>query len=296
MKRILSVILIITAFSCLRLDSLVFLGDTSIHSYLFDNYPGEVEIQIPDSYNIPDSLIKIVTFESRMKNENSAVKLYGVYIGHFSKIQTDTVILYCHGQKDHMDYYWTRAKLLANTGGKNRFGIFMFDYRGYGLSEGIASEDAMYADVKGALDWLADQGCNHIVLYGFSLGSAPATYSAAFYKNAYPIEKLILESPFASADFLSQKSTFILTSASYMTDLKLSNAEWIKQVNVPFLWFHGEDDDYISIENGEIIFNNYQGPYKEAHRVKGALHGKNGVPETLGFDNYLNILNAFISR
>ena len=36
-----------------------------------------------------------------------------------------------------MDFYWQRAKLLANVGGKNRFGVMYLDYRGYGLSEGV---------------------------------------------------------------------------------------------------------------------------------------------------------------
>jgi len=56
------------------------------------------------------------------------------------------------------------------------------------------------------------------------------------------------------------------------------------------------DDDYIAIENGEIIYNNYNGPYKEAHRIKGAKHGKEGVPETMGYDNYLDVVLKFLEK
>lgn len=80
-----------------------------------------------------------------------------------------------------MDFYWSRVQLLANTGGKNHYGVLMVDYRGYGLSEGKPTEEGLYADVDARLQWLKTSWLSNerLVMYGFSLGSAPATKSTA---------------------------------------------------------------------------------------------------------------------
>jgi alpha/beta superfamily hydrolase len=113
----------------------------------------------------------------------------------------------------------------------------MFDYRGYGMSEGNPTEEGMYKDVRAVYQWLLDNGSNsnQIIVYGFSLGSAPATDLAAFGHNGDYPSKLILESPFASADFIAQESTLIEVSASYITSLEFDNANKIKQVYSPFM-------------------------------------------------------------
>lgn len=298
MKKLIVIFLLPLVFGCIRLDGLVFLADNSIASYLFDQYEGEIEIELPDSiYTMPDSFINLVTFESKMEAEDVSKVLYGAYIGHMDYILSDTIILYCHGQTDHMDYYWKRTKLLGQLAFTNQIAVFTFDYRGYGLSEGSPTEEGMYADVRGALHWLKMRGVSsdQIILYGFSLGSAPATDAAAYF-DEFKAYKLILESPFASSDNLAQVSTIINTSAKYFVDMKINNADKIKDVKQDLLWMHGTKDDYIHIDNGELVFNNHGGTYKEAHRIEGGKHGKEGVPETMGFEEYLKVVKTFIQR
>ena len=87
-----------------------------------------------------------------------------------------------------MDFYWQRAKLLANVGGKNKYGVLMIDYRGYGMSEGKPSEEGMYTDVNTALNWLKKSGLTNdrLVMYGFSLGTAPACELTANTRDMVP--------------------------------------------------------------------------------------------------------------
>ncbi len=231
-----------------------------------------------------------------MEDENEPISIYALYIGDLNTITSDTVIVYCHGQMDHMDFYWPRAKLLANCGGKNRYGILMMDFRGFGLSEGTSSEKGMFADVAACMDWLKEKNVpeSHIIMYGFSLGTAAATHVTAY--HSYKPSKLVLESPFASADNIAQESTAINFSANFLFELTFNNAEKIKDVDHDFLWIHGTEDDYIAISNGEIVYRNHSGDYKEAWRVEGAKHGEDGVPQTLGTEKYLEILNNFIIR
>lgn len=295
MKKIVSLIIIaITFSSCLTLDENLF-NNSKLESYKLDNYSGEVDFILDDSYKIPDSLVSIFTLPSKAAGESSATTIYAIYIGDIAKITTDTVIMYCHGNKDHMDFYWQRAKLLANTKSKNRFGVLMIDYRGYGMSEGKPTEAGLYADVDAALNWLKTKGLSNdrLVMYGFSMGSAPATKLSAENWSLKP-EKLILEAPFASAETMVQDGSGLSMPADFFTTLEINNGEKIKSVSQPFFWVHGESDDFLNIDtHGAVVYNNYQGTYKEAHRIAGAGHSS--VPQTMGFVNYMNAVGNFIT-
>lgn len=280
---------------CLRLDDFLYNPSTEITEYLLNNYPGEVEIEVPQRFDVTDSLINLFTLNS-VTPEGEAATIYGMYIGQMSRISTDTVILYCHGNKNHLDFYWPRIKLLANVGGKNRYGVMALDYRGYGLSTGEPSEAGLYADVAAAIDWLEAQGLegSRLVMYGYSMGAAPATQLTAHPAALRP-DKLILEAPFASAAVLVQDATSLAIPASFVTDLEIDNAEEIKEVEQPFLWLHGKEDEELKFEtHGQVVYNNYRGSYKEAITVPGAGH--TDVPVVLGYETYLQELLEFIMQ
>lgn len=289
MKKIFYITIVFALSSCMKLNDLAFINE-ALTEYKLDNYTEEVDFVLDDTYQVEN--IHQLTLKS------DEFDIAAIYIGSLNTIATDTIILYCHGQSLHMDYYWQRAKLLANCGGNERFGVLMFDYRGYGLSEGSPTEEGLYADVRAAFDWLLDNGANsnNIISYGFSLGSAPATDLMAFGHNDKKPRKLILESPFASTDFITQESTLIEVSASYISTLKFDNAEKIKSVTAPFLWMHGTADDYVAITNGEQVAANYAGSDSTFIRVDGANHGLDGVPQTMGFNLYLQRIEEFITQ
>jgi pimeloyl-ACP methyl ester carboxylesterase len=276
--------------SCLRLDDNLFNADNTITAYKFDRFDGEVDFILDPSYTIPDSLIHLFTLDSE------GFKIYAVYIGDTAGIKSDTVILYSHGNRWHMDFYWQRAKLLAHTGKKNRYGVMMIDYRGYGLSEGKPAEEALYKDTEAALHWLSGKGLtgDRLMMYGFSMGSAPSARLTAQPAALKPA-KLILENPFASASVMVQDATVLAMPPSFYTGLKVDVAEQIKNVQQPFMWIHGVNDDFLSIKShGELVYQNYSGVYSEAHRIEKAGHGN--VPVEWGFQNYLKALEAFITK
>ncbi len=294
MRNLFLIGLMCTFASCLRLDSNLFNpNETVITEYKFENYTGRRECaEISSQYNIPDSLINLVQIPVGTNNE----KIYAVYIGDVNRIATDTVFLYCHGNAEHMDLYWNRAKLLANVGSKNRFGVLMMDYRGYGLSEGTPSESNLYEDVDACAQWLFNRGMRNerIIYYGFSLGSSAATELTANPRTFNP-SKLILEAPFASAEVMVQDAARLALPGSFFVNLKIDNAEEIKKVQQPFMWIHGEADDFLSITaHGEVVYNAYQGSYKTALRVTNGGHSN--VPTIHGFDNYNNAILQFITR
>lgn len=289
-------ILLMTMGSCLRLDENLFNLSEKITEYKLDDYRGEQDFILDASYDIPSERIALFTLWSQAADESNPTVIYALYIGDESRIDTDTIIMYCHGNKWHMDFYWQRAKLLAHTGGKNRYGVMMIDYRGYGLSQGEPTEDGMYADVDAALGWLRGNGLTNdrLVMYGFSLGSAPACELTASPRSMTPA-KLILESPIASASVMVQDASQLSLPPSYVTNLKIDNAEKIRSISQPFLWMHGDSDLFLSYKtHGEVVYNNYGGSYKEKHIIPGADHGE--VPLKFGFYEYNQVLLEFISN
>ena len=280
----------------MKLDSNLFNNDNKIKEYKLDNYTGEQDFVLDDSYTIPQNQISLLSLSSQADDETNATNIKAVYIGDPARLSNDTVILYCHGNKWHMDFYWQRAKLLAHTNGKNTYGVMMMDYRGYGLSEGKPTEKGMYADVDACMKWLKERGLSsdRLIIYGFSLGSASACELSANVRTLRP-SKLILEAPFGSSAIMVQDASQLNMPAEYFTDLKIDNAEEIKKVNQPFLWIHGTKDNFLNYKtHGEVVYKNYQGSYQTKYLVEGADHGE--VPEKMGFDTYLKTLGEFIRK
>lgn len=296
MKYLVVIISLFVLSSCLRLDDNLYNLEDKISEYKLDNYTGEQDFILDNSYYIPDSLIHRFTLSSKGPEDNSATTIQAIYIGSIHKIATDTVIMYCHGNKWHMDFYWQRAKLLAHTSGKNKYGVLMIDYRGYGLSDGKPTEAGLYADVDAALQWLKLKGLtdNRLVMYGFSMGTAPVCELTNKPRSMTPA-KFILEAPFASADVMAADGSGLNMPGSFFTNLKIDNAEEIKTISQPFCWIHGTSDNFLSMTtHGQVVYNNYHGTYKESHMVQGADHGE--VPAKMGFTNYLNTLSNFIRK
>ncbi len=287
-------VITLVATSCLKMDDFLYnANEHPISSYQLQHYTGQVDFHLPDSMAITDSMIHLFTIYSNLKGD--VKKLYALYLGDISRISTDTVILYCHGNKDHLDFYYPRIQLLANAGGKHHYGVMSFDYRGYGLSEGKPSEEGLYADTEAAIKWLMDHGltADRLIIYGFSMGTAPATMLSAKPRWLKPA-KLILEAPFASAEVFFQDATGLAMPGSYVMDLSINNGELIKSVNQPFLWMHGIEDDFISIKtHGEVVFANYKGIKRYGVRVPGANHS--GIPSSLSFETYCQLVHQFIT-
>lgn len=290
MKKTIYIITLLTLISCqkIQLDSLAFPSE-SLESYSFENenFPNEYVIDTKDRHQITFASINQITGEEYL--------LYGVYIGDTATINTDTVILYCHGQSKHMDTYYNRASLLANLSSKHQYGVLMMDYRGYGRSEGTPSEMGLSEDVDAAINWLINKGAKgqNTFFYGFSLGCIPVIERTAN-KTDFQPSKIMIESPLGSVAYLAQSSLIINVDPKFVSSLNFENAEIIKEINQPLLWIHGEEDDYVAIENGEIIYSNYNGSYGEAHRIVEANHSD--IPQIMGYDIYIKTLEEFIKK
>lgn len=277
--------------SACRLDNFMY-NPFVTDAYLLDANPEpDPNIELDSSYDIPADKIHLFSVTSGPAGDQETI--YGVYVGDRARIAQDTVIVYCHGNTGNLDYYWQRVKVLANVGGKNRFGVLIMDYRGYGMSTGTPTEEGLYYDVDACLQWLKAQGLTdeRTILYGFSLGGAPSVELTA-YPRSLQAEKIILEAAFASFDAITQDITKLSMPGSFYGSIEVDNAEKIKQVEEPLLWMHGEADAFMPYSNGEHIANYYQGNLLVKRPIAGAGHST--IPPTMGIQAYSQMIYDFI--
>jgi hypothetical protein len=115
---------------------------------------------------IPESNRRLITFSSEGKT------LYGFYVFRTDTLDLGFTVLYCHGNKRSIEEYWNRVELFYQMGLR----CLIFDYRGFGMSEGEPTASGLYADGRAALRFVQDSlnvDSAQLVLYGFSLGNVP---------------------------------------------------------------------------------------------------------------------------
>jgi fermentation-respiration switch protein FrsA (DUF1100 family) len=230
---------------------------------------------------IPESSRTQVTMVSQGRN------IYGYFV-HSNRTRPQVTVLYNHGNRDNLQFYWDRVELLYKMG----FNVFIYDYEGFGMSEGEPNEHAMYSDAEAALEHIlsrSDVDTSKIAIYGFSLGCAAAVNIAA---TSFVPRVLVLEAPFASSMTLVQSGTLLDIPSSYVMKGEYNNAEKIKGVHVPLLIMHGENDTFIDIDkNSQVIYDNANKP-KVFIRVPNANHSE--IPEKMGEQKYLFTVSDFI--
>ena len=280
------IVVLVASIGCKkRLDGFLFNNEDSITEYQLDDYKGELSLDLPSGYFIPENQIFEFDYDIQMPDEK--LNVAAIYVGDTAAIKADTVILYCHGNKDHMDHYWPRQKLLSYIGHQGRFGVLMFDYQGYGLSEGTPTEENMYEATNGALKWLKSKGLTdtRLIIYGYSLGSAPASKAVGDQSFVLNPNKIILESPFASSQVMVQDAALLDMPSSYFVNVKINNVEQMKKCTAPLFWMHGEDDDFLDMEtHGDLVYKNHTKSWKQKLIVPGADH--TNVPVFIGIEEY----------
>jgi alpha-beta hydrolase superfamily lysophospholipase len=261
-------VLMLTSSSC-KLDNLLF------HTKTLSSYT------LPSTV-VPDSARQLVTLGSRGKT------IYGFFVKS-SVGRRDRTILYCHGNLESIEKYWDRVELLYRAG----YSIFIFDYEGFGMSQGECSEEALYADGRAALEYVSsrpDVIPGDIIYYGYSLGCVVAIELAA---DQLAPKVLVCEAPFASGQSIVQSGTLLDVPGNVVLEGEYDNAAKIRNVHVPLLLFHGTDDRFVDItNNGQVVFDNANSP-KKFIRVSGAGHTT--IPWTMGADKYMQVLEDFIA-
>ncbi len=212
--------------------------------------PRDNLVAFPDSYNIE---FEDVNFSSRDK-----VLLNGWFI----KGTSGRVILFFHGNFGNISQRLDIINELYSLG----YNVFIFDYRGFGRSNGVPSEKGLYNDALGAYDYLKERGYKNedIILFGRSLGGVVAIFLASAVKD---FRGLIVDSSFSSAQDLSY-DFFGFKFPRFIISNRLESIKRIKDIKIPKLIVHSEDDNLIPFHHGKRLFEIASEP-KKFLKIKG---------------------------
>src|SRR5437867_7770946 len=177
---------------------------------------------------------------------------------------TSAGLLWFYGNGETVAAIWPIVREFQPPG----TAVLVLDYPGYGGSGGRATEAALYAAADAAYGALATRpgvDPQRIYVYGRSLGSAVATYTAAHRRVA----GLILESPFTNAAAMAQHHYRLLPR--FLLRLSLDNVANIRRVHCPILLFHGDADRLVPTAMGMTVAAAAAGPV-EVVLIHGAGH------------------------
>jgi fermentation-respiration switch protein FrsA (DUF1100 family) len=218
---------------------------------------------------------------------SDGLTLQGWFIPGKDDSDSNTTWLWFHGNGGNLGHRISELALAHHRIGDS---IFIFDYRGYGESEGTASEQGTYLDSRAVMEYLAsraDVDQDRIVYMGHSLGAAVALELAL----TQPPMAMVLVSSFASVRDMANL-TLPFPPAGWLVRNHYDNLSRIRQLNVPLLVLHGDQDETVPISQGRKLFEAANQP-KRFQALEGAAHNDTfGV----GRDQYWGTIESFLAE
>lgn len=156
-------------------------------------------------------------------------------------------LILCHGNAGNMAHRIDKAVLFREMG----LSVLLFDYRGYGTSEGAPSEEGTYRDMDAAVEYVQKvRGVppSATLFWGESLGAAVALESAM----RHPCSGLILESGFTSLPDMA-RAVYPLVPA-FLVRMRYESLRRIGGLTVPVLILHGPADEIVPYSMGRELF------------------------------------------
>lgn len=212
--------------------------------------------------------------------------------GWFFESDSSRTVIYFHGNGGNISHIGWLGERLHSEG----LNVLLFDYRGYGRSEGrIADEAALYADANAAYDYIVARqrtDPNAVVLYGQSLGTAAATELA----SQRGCGALILESGLSSASDMA-KSVFPWLPRAFhrLGRNRFDSAAKLARIDCPVLITHGDPDPVIPAEQAHVLFAAAREP-KELLIFPGAGHNVFGRLGKKYQDHLSSFINAAVKE
>jgi fermentation-respiration switch protein FrsA (DUF1100 family) len=190
-------------------------------------------------------------YEEVWFDTQDGVRLHGWYI---PRTGSKRALLFFHGNGGNISHRGDSIAIFHRLG----LNVFIFDYRGYGRSQGTASERGLSRDAAAAWRYLTEtkgfSGAD-IVIFGRSLGGAVAAALAA---DVRP-EGLILESTLSSArDFANL--AFPVLSRLVLLRYDFDTAEHLTRVTCPVLVLHSPEDEIMPFQLGEKVYRSANEP------------------------------------
>jgi len=209
--------------------------------------------------------IKDISFEEVFLTNTEGVKLNGVYIESDGIVKGSVLLI--HGNGGNVSGWINSIEPLSKAG----YRTLVFDYAGYGKSEGKPNHKNVVTDSELFLNYLISKKSTSdekLIVWGCSLGGNLSVNIA--YRNQDKVDALIDEAGFSShSDIATEFMPWILKPIARLTvKSPYKSKELISDLKMPVLIIHSQEDDVVPFRMGEEVFKNANEP-KEFWKIKG---------------------------
>lgn len=210
----------------------------------------------PASYGLDRTKVDEVWFESA-----DGTPLHAWYCRAADPVAS---ILYCHGNTGNLTFSAANIAKLNAVG----LNVFVFDYRGFGRSEGRPTMLGVVADAAAAAathDELRAPALRSI-LYGYSLGGAVSAQIARDYR----FDGIVLQSTFTNLRDMA-RLRYPKLPLHMLSGSEFDTLEIVRHLPVPLLVIHGTADEVIPCWMGETLHRRCSSA-RSIYLVDGAKH------------------------
>jgi len=207
------------------------------HLLYLPNVPSRAVVVTPDDAGL--------AYESVTISTEDGVALDGWFV---PVSQARGLLLFFHGNAGNISHRLDSLKIFNELG----LATLIFDYRGYGRSEGEPSEEGTYRDAEAAWRFVTEGRHippREVVLFGRSLGAAIAAHLATRHTPG----ALIIESAFTSVPDLAAE-LYPFLPARWLARFRYSTQADLVSVLCPLLVVHSRDDEIIPFAHGQRLF------------------------------------------
>ncbi len=225
-------------------------------------YPDDVRYETPDALG--------VRYESVQFNSADGTRLSGWFLpaeGRTNPKEARGTVVHFHGNAQNMSTHWRFVAWLP----KQDYNVLVFDYRGYGQSEGKPEPKGVFEDANAALNYVrtrSDVDPDRLLVFGQSLGGTNAI-AVVGSGNRAGVKAAAIESTFYSYSSIANekfKGAGLLVSDTYAA------SKYVAAVSpIPLLFIHGTADQVIPVEHSRRLLADAREP-KRLIEVPGAGH------------------------
>ena len=164
-------------------------------------------------------------------------------------------VIHMHGNAQNLTAHWGFAEWIPDC----EFNLFVFDYRGFGKSQGTPDPKGIFEDAVAAIDYVrnrTDIATDRLFVFGQSLGGMLAIASAA--ASPKGIRAVLAEAPAHS--YSMWMNDRLPGAGDILDDTFTASAHVARLAPIPLLLLHGTQDRVVTYSHSVRLMTETNGP------------------------------------
>ncbi|MFW6024727.1 MAG: alpha/beta hydrolase [Candidatus Woesearchaeota archaeon] len=211
--------------------------------------------------SMPKNRVMSLRSDPSIKEVNLTIKENRTIRGWFlNQTNSSGTVIYFGGNAEEVSWILDRKEEFRE------WNVLTFNYRGYGLSEGIPTEENLKEDSIEIYDSFKLKDSEKVIIKGRSIGTSIAIHLA----SKRNVSGLVLISPFDNLKSII-KETIPFPKITHLIKYDFNLIKDSKNLNIPMMTIIAEKDDVIPKELSMTFYNQWEGK-KEIQTIKGFGH------------------------